>query len=192
MTIGRGRTRRARHAGVILAASLFVHVAHAAAACAPPPAFSGVPPCTWACPDYRKGGAPQNTGTLKHVARCEPQVGQIASYFEGTLTLAGRIERADTVTWGDVLVFYPDAISARLLPDTRRGSELWFVNPKLANKSLAAPRLDHNNPCWSAPARIVISGLLSDLGDHDGSHDWVSLTKVIEIGKYKNYGCRMS
>jgi hypothetical protein len=45
------------------------------------------------------------------------------------------------------------------------------------------------NDCWTAPAKIEVSGLTTDLGDHDGNHDWVVLQNVIEVGKFTNYGC---
>ena len=168
-----------------------VQAAPAALTCAPPAPFASIAQCTWECPDYRKGGPPQNLGTLTHVSRCSPQAGLVASYFHGTLTLAGRVERAETVTYGDVFVFIPDSKSSRTLPEPRQGHILWFANPKEARKLLAPPRLSARITCWTAPAKIVASGLLTDLGEHDGNHDWVSLRSVIEVGEYKNYGCSM-
>jgi hypothetical protein len=132
---------------------------------------------------------PQNYGPLKHVARCSPQVGKVASYFEGTVTLTGRVERADTHTYGQTQVFVPDAKSRELLPEPRQGPVLWFANKQRAQNAFRAPPLDSRNDCWTAPAKIEVSGLTTDLGDHDGNHDWVVLQNVIEVGKFTNYGC---
>lgn len=132
---------------------------------------------------------PQSHGPLKHVARCSPQVGRIASYFEGTVTLTGRVERVDAQTYGQIQVFIPDAKSNRLLPEPRHGGELWFANKQKAWNAFGAPPIDSRNLCWTAPAKIEVSGLAADLGDHEGSHDWVVLRNAIEVGKFVNYGC---
>jgi hypothetical protein len=63
---------------------------------------------------------PQINGPLKHVARYSPQVGKIASYFEGTATLTGRVERADAHTYGQIKVFIPDAKSNGCYPNPGR------------------------------------------------------------------------
>lgn len=159
--------------------------------CSPSREFAGVTQCNWACPDYRKGTPPLSIGAMRHVARCAPQVGKVPSFFTGTVALSGQIEAVDTTSWGEVLVFLPDAKSAHLLPSDRQGTELWFVNKSEARKLLRAPKLDSQTSCWTAPAKITISNLLADIGDQDGNHDWVVLREVNDLGKFKNYGCSL-
>jgi len=179
-----------KYSALLLA--VFAPMASAAPVCVPPAPFEPIQRCAWECPDYRKGSRPQNLGPLKHTARCSPQAGHVASFFSGTLSLSGRVEKVETTTWGEILVFFPDAQSAPSLPEPRHGGELWFANRKAAEKMLTAPRLVANKKtCWAAPARIVVSGLLTDLGDHYRNHDWVALQSVVEVGPYKGYGCEL-
>lgn len=181
-----------RRLAMMMACGCVSLAAHALDACAPPASLAALAQCRWECPDYRKGAAPEVPGRMKHVARCAPQAGKVASYFEGRLALTGHVQLVETVTWGEVLVFVPDAASQRQLPSPRQSSELWFANAVEARRLLAPPPLDARAPCRSAFARIVIEGLLTDLGDQDGNHDWVELRSVAERGRYHAGGCSMS
>jgi len=173
--------------GLSLCASL--HQAPAAPACQPPKPFSAVRQCKWECPDYAKFPIYPNSSPLKHVAMCRPPDGRRPGYYDGSMVISGRVERIETHTWGEILIFYPDLKSANNLPEDRQGGGIWFANHKEAETLTKAPRADSKNECWAAPAKVRISGLLTDVGDQDGNHDWTVLKSVVDIGEFKNYGC---